>query len=344
MVIIGLDVHGTLSHLTAVNEETGEVIIEMQVESTAESLRRVVSGIKGEKKVIFEEGPLSGLIKDALRDLAQVVSCDPTRNALIARAEDANDERDARRLVTLEMAGALNEVYVPEEPYRTLRSLTNHEYNLVGAVTGYQSRIKAFCRRNGIRYKGKGIYSKNGREQVLDAITNKALLFQAESLYRQFDHVREERVKTRKAVKTLSREIPVIKRIKTIHGLKDGTAPVLVAWIADPFRFKSRKALQSYAGLGIGQGYTNWKPVGRSYASKRGQKRLKRILFIAAWAAVKRKNSMLKKRYEAHLAMGWDYHAAIRDIAKLILHIACSLWKKGTVYKDELVKAPKVKT
>ena len=344
MVIIGLDVHRTLCQLCAVSEETGEVIIEMQVETNADALRKIVSGIRGEKKIVFEEGPMSGLIKDALKEVAEVISCDPTRNALIARAEDANDERDARRLVTLEMAGALKEVYVPEEPYRTLRSLTNHEYNITNAVISIKSRIKAFCRQHGITYRGKGIYSRKGRQRVFTSLPNKALVFQAKSLYRQFDLVREEKIKAFMMIIKISKDIPVIEQLKTIPGLKDRTAPVLAAWIAKPERFKSRKALQSYAGLGIGQGYTNWKPVGRAYASKRGQRRLKRVLFIAAWAAVKKKCNRLKERFDLHISSGWEQHAAIRDIARLILRIACRLWKKGRVYKDDLVALPEGRT
>ena len=86
--VVALDVHSELCQLVAASEETGEVFLELKVPSTVENLRRVIEGITGSKRVVFEEGPLSGMIKDALEGVAEkIVSCDPTRNALIARSE-----------------------------------------------------------------------------------------------------------------------------------------------------------------------------------------------------------------------------------------------------------------
>ena len=72
MGIVTLDVHAQLCQLVAVTEHRaaqgsstgvtrrgGEVIIELQVETRPEELRRVVGGIPGPKRVVFEEGPLS---------------------------------------------------------------------------------------------------------------------------------------------------------------------------------------------------------------------------------------------------------------------------------------------
>lgn len=98
MKIIALDVHTEWSQLAAISQETGEVLLEMKVRTEAEELRRVVSSIPGPKKVLFEEGPMSGLIRDALESVAdEVISCDPTKNALVAKSELSTDELDARR-------------------------------------------------------------------------------------------------------------------------------------------------------------------------------------------------------------------------------------------------------
>ena len=116
--IISLDVHTEWCQL-AVIDDLGEIILEMKVETKADALRRVVEGVPGPKRVVCENGPHSGMIQDARQDVVdEFVSCDPARNALIARSEDSNDERDARRLAILSRAGALHPVYVPPEPYR----------------------------------------------------------------------------------------------------------------------------------------------------------------------------------------------------------------------------------
>ena len=130
MKIVSLDVHSEASQLVAVSEE-GEIFLEMKVATDMALLRQIIRGIPGRKRVVFEEGPLSGRLTDALRDVADdVVSCDPSQNALIALAENGNDERDARGLVLLARTNALRPVFVPPEPYRTLRSLLGHDRNL----------------------------------------------------------------------------------------------------------------------------------------------------------------------------------------------------------------------
>lgn len=98
--------------------------------------------------------------------------------------------------------------------------------------------------------------------------------------------------------------------------------------------------LGSYAGLGLGRGITNWKPVGRARASRRGQRELKRVLFIAAEAAIKGANA-LARRYQSSIASGWDRKKAVRDIARTILFIASAIMRTGKEYDDDLVSVPK---
>ena len=105
-------------------------------------------------------------------------------------------------------------------------------------------------------------------------------------------------------------------------------------------RFKNRRALSAYAGLGLGQGITNWQPTGRAQASKRGQRQVKRVLFLAAQAAIHTNNSAFAKRYRARLSSGWDERKALRDIARCILSTARALWTTRKAYDDALATVP----
>ena len=180
MKTVTLDAHTERSQMAVISEH-GEILIELQVETTPEELARVVSGIPGPKRVVLENGPLSAMIHperpgvsgDALEGLAeQVVSCDPTRNALVSRSDSSNDKLDARRLGILDRAGAIHEVYVPPEPYRTLRSLVHYDYMLSVAVTRTKNQLKALCRRCGIPCRGTGVYRKAGRREILAKLPN----------------------------------------------------------------------------------------------------------------------------------------------------------------------------
>jgi len=342
MKTIALDVHSEESQMAVVSP-VGEVLLEMKVPTQPEQLRHAVAGVKGPKRVVFEEGPMSGMLQDALKDVAEeVISCDPTHNALIAGAEDKNDERDALRLAMLSQVKAIHSVYIPPEPYRTLRSLVRYDHNLQNNITGVKNRIKAMCRRMGIRYRGVRVYSKAGQKEVLAQITNAGLRWQVRSMYRQFRVLRSERLKARKVLLRQSREFPEIERLKSIPGVGPVIARTMVAWIVDPHRFTSRRALSSYAGLGLGQGWTNWQPINRARASKKGQRELKRVLFIAARAALLRENA-LARRYQARVYSGWEDGKAIRDVARCILMITRAVWITGRTYDDAMVSVPVVK-
>jgi transposase len=339
---VTLDLHSGESQLHAVGED-GTVLLSMQVPTTKEDLRRVVAGIPGPKRVIFEEGPLSGIVRDALRDVAdEIVSADPTRNALVSRSENSSDERDAERLGILSRAGAIHPVYVPDEPHRTFRSTVHYDHGLAKAITVVKNQIKALCRRHLEPCKGHGVYRSAGRRRAARALPNAALRWQMESLGRRLDLLRTERVVSHRLLGRLGREMPAVKKLQTIPGVGPVVAPTIAAWIVDPARFHSRNQVNSYAGLGLGQGFTNWKPVGRAKASKRGQRHLKWALFIAAKAAVRGVNA-ISKRYQSRMAAGWPYDKAIRDAARTILYVACAIMRTGKEYDDGRVNVP-VKT
>jgi len=183
------------------------------------------------------------------------------------------------------------------------------------------------------------VYRAAERKGLLKRLPSAALRWQLESAYRQLDFLRAERVGVHRVLVRQGRGLAVIRRQQSIPGVGPVVARTLVAWVVDPTRFKSLSALSAYAGLGLGKAVTNWQVVRRDRASKRGQRDLKAMLFVAAKAAIKGDNA-LAKRYQARLAAGWEPRKAIRDIARHILFIACALWTGRKEYQDALVKVP----
>jgi len=339
MLTVSLDVHAGASQM-AVVDATGEVIREQRIATTPEALARAVDAVPGPKRVVFEQGPMARLIRDALTGRCEEIICaDPAHNALIARAEDASDERDARRLATLAQVKSVRAVYVPGEPYRSLRALQVYGHQVERAMTAVKNRITALLRSQGVRYRGRQPYGERGRTALRRELTSPAIRWQLDSLYRRLESLAAEKKRCRREVSKISRGLPVLRRLRQIPGVGPVTALVLVAWIADPHRFRSPSALSSYAGLGIGQGSTNWKPVGRARASKRGNRELKRILFLAARAAG-RSQSALGRRHRARLDAGWDISKVRRDIARTILKTAVSMWRNQTDYDEGRITVP----
>jgi len=344
MNTVSLDVHTERTQL-CVSSPDGVVLLEKIVPTTREALRRELGAIPGPKKVVFENGHLAGMIVDAAAGVAEeIIACDPTRNKLIASAEDSNDRNDARRMGLLARTGSIHPVYVPAEPYRTIRSLVCLETQLTRQTVEFMLRIKAFCRRHGVRYRGMSIYLNRERSKVLEKLPTQAARVQITSLYRLMDAIRQERIEIRRELRRLTAHLPVVQRLQSVPGVGPVVSRVMVAWIVDPGRFKSRNALSAYCGLGLKQNTSNWKATTHAHASKRGQREIKRVLFLASRATLRWKNNGFARRYQARIAAGWEDRKAIRDIARSLVFSICHVWRTGEEYDDARINVPEVQS
>src|ERR1700683_1438073 len=107
---IELDVHqATLS--VAVLDSAGKLVMEFVLETKAATILQFIHGLRGSLHVSFEEGSCVVWLHDLLKPhVAQVLVCDPRRNALI-RAGNKSDRIDAGKLAELLYLNKLNPVY-----------------------------------------------------------------------------------------------------------------------------------------------------------------------------------------------------------------------------------------
>src|SRR5258707_14450555 len=119
---IGMDVHqATIS--VAVRDAAGKLVVESIVETKAATILEFIQGIHGSLWITFEEGTSAAWLYDLLQPhVAQVIVCDPRKNALL-KAGNKNDRVDPRKLTDLLRAGLLSPVYHGECGVRTLQEL-----------------------------------------------------------------------------------------------------------------------------------------------------------------------------------------------------------------------------
>lgn len=104
-------------------------------------------------------------------------------------------------------------------------------------------------------------------------------------LFEEYDLVTSQLAKVTDAIEDLLAEIPEAGRIMEIKGVGVVVAAGLLAEIGDFKRFSSPKQIQKLAGLAIVEN-SSGKRKGRSGISRRGRKRLRKVLFLAAIALV----------------------------------------------------------
>src|ERR1022692_46077 len=80
---IGMDVHKEATVIAVLNG-SGKLVMESIVETQASSILQFIHGLRGELHVTWEEGTWAAWVYDLLQpQVAQVLVCDPRRNALL---------------------------------------------------------------------------------------------------------------------------------------------------------------------------------------------------------------------------------------------------------------------
>src|ERR1700719_2511390 len=111
---IGLDVHQA-SISVAVRDDAGKLVMESVIETKAGTILGLIRGLRGSLCVTFEEGTSAAWLYELVKPhVAQVVVCDPRKNALL-KAGNKNDRVDARKLSEL-LARDLSRRFTTEIP------------------------------------------------------------------------------------------------------------------------------------------------------------------------------------------------------------------------------------
>ena len=155
------------------------------------------------------------------------------------------------------------------------------------------------------------------------------------SLKRSLKHVQKEMETLEGKLLVLVKQAhqEVLTRIKSIPGIGNKTAVMLVV-LTDGFeRFNSGSELCSYAGLTpiIRQSGSSVK--GRPHISKMGNQKLRNLLFMCSFNACKY-NKACREIYERIVAKGKSKKLALIAVCNKLLKQAFAIAKSGVEYDD----------
>src|SRR5256885_8332263 len=182
----GMGVHKEAT-VIAVLHGSGKLVMESILETKASSILQFIHGLRGELHVTWEEGTWASWLYDLLQpQAAQVLVCDPRRNALLKEG-NKSDKVDARKLADLLRTGMLRPVYHGEHGLRTLRELGRSYRNISQDLNRVMNRLKALYRGWGIACAGTQVYAPRYRKEWLQKIPHAGVRRRAELLYEQLD-------------------------------------------------------------------------------------------------------------------------------------------------------------
>jgi transposase len=345
---IGMDVHKEAIVIAVLNE-SGKLVMESVIETKASSILQFLHGLRGELHVTWEEGTWAAWLYDLLQPHVQhIVVCNPRRNALLKEGSKS-DKVDACKLANLLRTGMLRPVYHGENGLRTLREL-GRSYQTIGKdLTRVMNRLKAVYRGWGIPCGGTQVYAARAREEWLSKLPQAGVRRRAELLYQQLDGLQDLRREVRPEFLAESRKHKAAKLLRQIPCIGPIRAARLIGLMQTPQRFRSKRQLWTYSGLGIethdsaqyrvvnGQVQRSKKPQQVRGLNRNHNHEMKEIFKSAATRA-SCGTGPFHDFYEALLAKGMKPEMARLTLARKIAAITLTLWKKEERFDVEQLK------
>src|SRR5438552_7191708 len=247
-VYVGIDVHRKRSQVAVIAED-GKVQFNRNVVNGSEPMLRLIGGLPAGTPVAFEAAYGWGWLIELLEDYGfDPHMVHPLRCKAIASARLKNDKVDAAILAQLLRADLLPEAWIAPPKVRQLRALLRHRASLVRVGTQQRNRIHAVAADHGYDRSasywtgpGRGWLAEldlppASREIVTDCL---AVI---DGLAPVIDRIDGE-------LHQHARGDPRVKVLRTLPGVGEFTALVMVAEIGDITRFPSARKLASWAGL-----------------------------------------------------------------------------------------------
>jgi transposase len=241
-------VHRKRSQVAVVTED-GTVQLNKNVVNGSEPMLRLIGELPSGTPVAFEAAFGWSWLAELLEDYGfEAHMVHPLRCKAIASARLKNDKVDAAILAQLLRADLLPEAWIAPAKVRQLRALLRHRISLVRLATQARNRIHAVAADHGYDWSasywtgpGRGWLAEldlpaASREIVTDCL---AVI---DGLAPVIDRIDGELHQHAKAD-------PQVKVLRTLPGVGEFTALVMVAEIGGITRFPSARKLASWAGL-----------------------------------------------------------------------------------------------
>jgi transposase len=260
-----------------------------------------------------------------------------------------SDKIDARRLAELLRLNHLHPVYHGEHGLRSLKELVRSYLTITKDLGRVMSRVKAIYRSWAIPCTGKQVYAPRHRAEWLGKIGEPGVRRRAEFYYQQLDALRTVRQQVRRELLAESKKHKAWKLLCQIPSIGPIRAAVLLGILQTPHRFRAKRQLWTYSGVGIetsssadhhvveGQLERKKKQVGIRGLNRNYNHDLKNLFKGAAIVAAS-KPGPFAEFYATLLAKGMRPEMARLTLARKIATIVLIVWKRGVSFDAQYLK------
>lgn len=280
---LGIDFHKAHSTFVLIDQES-TVVWKRRVPSAPEEFRKalgLLSRVVPLHDLPAAIEPVCGW-RWAVRILAgegcAALVANPRKVRIIADSLDKTDDNDAARLAWLRLVGKLPTSYVAPDDIVELRRLARGYMFLVRQRTKLKNRIQSLATEDGLNLSLGNVATSKGLRLLAkergDDSTYAALIAALHDLTAAIGPLHAR-------MTALAREHPIIRRLTTMPSVGPVTATCVAAEVGDFRRFRSGKAIASFAGL-VPRERSSGERVRQGHITKQGSALLRHILVEAA--------------------------------------------------------------
>jgi len=294
-----------------------------------EALPKFVSRLRPDDEVAVEVTGNTRLFWDAVAPhVARVVVVNPSQFHVIRKSVKKTDEHDARALALFLSKDMLPEVRMKDPEHAEMASLAQTRDTLVKSRTALKNKVNNLLSARGINLAKESLASEKGLKEVLGMYFGSTVDVELQVLVDQIRSLNQSIAKIEKAIAEQGPKLPGYENLKSIKGIGDVGASVLLSVIGDVNDFADEGKLAAYFGIVPRISNSNeTQHSGR--ITKRGSKLGRTILIQCA---------LIAKRYSPYLRRHYERIKARRGTGKAIVALARKFL--GIIYrtlKDDLI-------
>ena len=297
-----------------------------------ERLPQFVSRLRSDDEVAVEVTGNTRLFYDAVApQVSRVVVVNPFQFEVIRRSVKKTDQHDARALALFLSKDMLPEVRMKDQEHAEMASLTQTRDSLVKSRTALKNKVNNLLSARGVNLNKESLASEKGLEHVLGMCFGSTVDVELQVLVEQIRSLNKSIAKLDQEISKQTPKLPGYDNLKSIKGIGDVGAGVLLSVIGDVNDFADEGKLAAY--FGIVPRVSNSNETERSgRITKRGSK-LGRTVLVQCAMIAKRYSSYLSTYYE-RIKMRRGTGKAIIALARKFLGIIYRTLKDNIIWED----------
>lgn len=243
---IGVDLHRNRFTVCVLAENGRQYISEFRLEQLPQFVRK----LRPTDQLAVEVTGNTRLFYNAVAaHVAKVVVVNPTQFKLIRQSVKKTDPHDARTLAFYLSKEMLPEVRMKDTLHAQLASLTQTRDTLVKQRTALKNKVNNILSAHGINLRKESLASDVGLDRVLEMTFDAIVATELRVIVGQIRALNQSIAELEKTIKTEGAKLPGHRNLKSIKGIGDLGATVLLTAIGDINDFAHPGKLAAYFGI-----------------------------------------------------------------------------------------------